>query len=102
MTVTTDDTNARTLEYATDKTRWAAMQRRDSGADGIFFYSVRTTGAYCRPGCAARPARRENVGFHSTLKESEAAGFRACKRCRPNGPARTKHKPERLRRESPS
>jgi AraC family transcriptional regulator of adaptative response/methylated-DNA-[protein]-cysteine methyltransferase len=58
--------------------------RRDGGADGAFYYSVRTTGVYCRPSCASRQARRENVAFHSTCAEAERAGFRPCKRCRPN------------------
>jgi AraC family transcriptional regulator of adaptative response/methylated-DNA-[protein]-cysteine methyltransferase len=52
------------------------------------FYSVRTTGVYCRPSCAARP-KRENVGFHATTAEAERAGFRACKRCRPEREAIT-------------
>lgn len=74
--------------FADDSTRWAAVQRRDPAADGEFLYSVKTTGVYCRPSCAARPARRENVAFHADPAAAEAAGFRACKRCRPNGPSR--------------
>ena len=46
------------------------------------FYSVKTTGVYCRPSCAARP-KMENVRFHATAAEAEHAGFRPCKRCRP-------------------
>jgi len=72
--------------FSNDDERWAAVRRRDASADGIFFYSVRTTGVYCRPACAARPARRENVRFHSTREEAEEAGFRPCKRCRPHEP----------------
>ena len=64
--------------------RWAAVVARDPEADGRFFYSVRTTGVYCRPSCAARPARPENVAFHATTGQAERAGFRACKRCRPD------------------
>ena len=64
--------------------RWTAVMRRDPRADGIFYYSVRTTGVYCRPSCASRRARRENVRFHATRQEAEAAGFRPCKRCRPD------------------
>ena len=67
-----------------DESRWAALTRRDAAADGTFFYSVRTTGVYCRPSCAARLPRRENVRFHATTADAEAAGFRPCKRCRPN------------------
>ncbi|WP_162592330.1 bifunctional DNA-binding transcriptional regulator/O6-methylguanine-DNA methyltransferase Ada [Variovorax sp. PBL-E5] len=67
--------------------RWAAVAARDPAADGRFFYSVRTTGVYCRPSCAARPARPENVAFHATAAEAERAGFRPCKRCKPDQPA---------------
>ena len=71
-----------------DDARWNAVQRRDHAADGTFVYSVRTTGVYCRPSCAARLPRRENVAFHQTSADAERAGFRPCKRCRPNEPAR--------------
>ena len=64
--------------------RWAAVLARDAKADGKFVYSVKTTGVYCRPSCAARGARPENVGFHATPADAERAGFRACKRCKPN------------------
>jgi len=66
-----------------DDTRWQMVAARDPAADGQFFYSVKTTGVYCRPSCAARLARRENVGFHATCQDAERAGFRPCKRCRP-------------------
>jgi AraC family transcriptional regulator of adaptative response/methylated-DNA-[protein]-cysteine methyltransferase len=75
--------------------RWAALVARDAGADGSFVYGVRTTGVYCRPGCASRRPRRENVAFYATGAEAEAAGFRPCLRCRPDGPA-----PDALRREA--
>jgi AraC family transcriptional regulator of adaptative response/methylated-DNA-[protein]-cysteine methyltransferase len=64
--------------------RWAQVAARDADADGRFVYSVKTTGVYCRPSCAARSARPENVAFHATPADAERAGFRACKRCRPN------------------
>jgi AraC family transcriptional regulator of adaptative response/methylated-DNA-[protein]-cysteine methyltransferase len=67
--------------------RWAAVCARDASADGTFFYSVRSTGVYCRPSCAARAARPENVQFHPTAEDAERAGFRPCKRCRPDRPA---------------
>src|SRR5579875_3063667 len=70
--------------FASEARRWAAVVRRDRRADGAFYYSVRTTGVYCRPSCAARRARRENVAFHASCAEAERAGFRPCKRCRPN------------------
>jgi AraC family transcriptional regulator, regulatory protein of adaptative response / methylated-DNA-[protein]-cysteine methyltransferase len=69
--------------FATDAERWQAVIDRDRRAEGAFVYSVRSTGVYCRPACGARLARRENVRFHATPAEAEAAGFRPCKRCRP-------------------
>jgi AraC family transcriptional regulator of adaptative response/methylated-DNA-[protein]-cysteine methyltransferase len=72
-----------------DAQRWAAVLRRDARADGVFFYAVRTTGVYCRPGCAARRPRRENVTFFRNREAAEAAGFRPCRRCRPNGASAT-------------
>ena len=64
--------------------RWAAVVARSAEADGTFFYSVKTTGVYCRPSCAARMARPENVRFHATLEDAETAGFRPCRRCKPD------------------
>ncbi len=64
--------------------RWAAVVARDPTADGQFFYSVKTTGIYCRPACAARLPRPENVQFHLTTRAAERAGFRPCKRCQPD------------------
>jgi AraC family transcriptional regulator of adaptative response/methylated-DNA-[protein]-cysteine methyltransferase len=64
--------------------RWAAVVARDPQADGTFYYSVETTGVYCRPSCAARLARPEHVRFHATCTEAEQAGFRPCKRCKPH------------------
>ena len=66
--------------------RWAAIIARDPAADGGFVYSVRTTGVYCRPSCAARQARPEHVAFHLTTADAERAGFRPCLRCRPDRP----------------
>jgi AraC family transcriptional regulator of adaptative response/methylated-DNA-[protein]-cysteine methyltransferase len=70
----------------TDDPRWAAVVARDATADGTFYYSVRTTGVYCRPSCASRLANPRNVRFHRTTAEAARAGFRACRRCRPNEP----------------
>jgi AraC family transcriptional regulator of adaptative response/methylated-DNA-[protein]-cysteine methyltransferase len=64
-------------------TCWQAVQRRDRAYNGRFWFSVRTTGVYCLPSCAARPALRRNVAFHASPEAAEAAGFRACKRCKP-------------------
>ena len=63
--------------------RWGAVVARDQEADGSFVYSVKTTGVYCRPSCAARHPRPENVEFHLTAAGAERAGFRPCRRCRP-------------------
>ena len=68
----------------TDDRRWAAVVGRDATSDGAFYYSVRTTGVYCRPSCAARRPRRDNVAFHATTADAEQAGFRPCRRCRPD------------------
>lgn len=70
-----------------DDERWRAVVRRDASYDGRFFLSVATTGIYCRPGCPARTPRRENVAFYTTRDEAERAGFRPCKRCKPDQPA---------------
>ena len=72
--------------YTNDEARWDAVRQRDSKADGQFYYSVRSTGVYCRPSCAARPALRANVAFHASCAEAEAAGFRPCLRCKPGQP----------------
>ena len=64
--------------------RWASVAARDPKADGQFYYSVKTTGVYCRPSCGARTPRPENVGFFLTKAEAEKAGFRPCKRCKPD------------------
>jgi AraC family transcriptional regulator of adaptative response/methylated-DNA-[protein]-cysteine methyltransferase len=67
--------------------RWARVVARDRTADGEFFYSVATTGVYCRPSCPSRLANPKNVRFHASPAEAEAAGFRACRRCRPDRPS---------------
>jgi AraC family transcriptional regulator, regulatory protein of adaptative response / methylated-DNA-[protein]-cysteine methyltransferase len=65
--------------------RWARVRARDKSADGKFWYSVATTGVYCRPSCPSRRANPKNVRLHDTLAEARAAGFRPCKRCNPEG-----------------
>ncbi|MBR2815055.1 MAG: bifunctional DNA-binding transcriptional regulator/O6-methylguanine-DNA methyltransferase Ada [Reyranella sp.] len=64
-------------------TCWQAVQRRDRAHNGRFWFSVKTTGVYCLPSCAARPPLRGNVAFHASPEAAEAAGFRPCKRCKP-------------------
>jgi AraC family transcriptional regulator, regulatory protein of adaptative response / methylated-DNA-[protein]-cysteine methyltransferase len=70
--------------------RWVAVIARDARCDGKFVYAVTTTGVYCRPTCPSRRAKPENVVFYDTCADAEGAGFRACKRCRPEqaSPAR--------------
>lgn len=63
--------------------RWHAVITRDRNYDGTFYYSVATTGIYCRPTCAARRPRLGNVRFHKTREDAERAGFRPCRRCKP-------------------
>ena len=65
--------------------RWARILAREKAADGEFWYSVVTTGIYCRPSCPSRAANPKNVGLHNSLAEAKATGFRACKRCNPDG-----------------
>ncbi|HZV98515.1 MAG TPA: bifunctional DNA-binding transcriptional regulator/O6-methylguanine-DNA methyltransferase Ada [Methylophilaceae bacterium] len=84
--------SARNLQLAHETEqdpRWVSVLRRDTAADGQFYYSVKTTGVYCKPSCAARPARPEHVRFHGTREEAELAGFRPCKRCKPEQPPLT-------------
>lgn len=82
----------------TDEDRHEAVRRRDRAADGTFVYAVRTTGIYCRPSCAARSARRENMTFYPTCEAAEAAGFRACKRCRPTQPSQSERHAQAVQR----
>lgn len=67
--------------------RWVAVIERDASADGSFVYSVASTGVYCRPSCAARRARPEHVRFFANGRAAQAAGFRPCKRCKPDQPS---------------
>lgn len=70
--------------FETDERRWAAVQARDAAADGHFFLAVKTTGIYCRPSCRSRAALRKNVEFFAATADARRAGYRACKRCRPD------------------
>jgi AraC family transcriptional regulator of adaptative response/methylated-DNA-[protein]-cysteine methyltransferase len=70
-------------DYDSDEGRWKAVAQRDPQADRLFVYGVLTTGIYCRPGCASRLPKRENVRFFDTWEDAERAGLRPCKRCTP-------------------
>ncbi|CAM0138895.1 unnamed protein product [Umbelopsis sp. WA50703] len=69
--------------YDSDDKRWSAVLNHDTEANGQFVYCVLTTGIYCRPSCASRRPRRTNVSFYNTNQDAEKAGFRPCKRCKP-------------------
>ncbi len=71
-----------------DDARWRIALAKDRRFDGVFVTGVHSTGIYCRPSCPARPPRRENVSFYATPADAEAAGLRACLRCRPDAVAR--------------
>lgn len=64
---------------------WQAVCERDAAQDGRFVFAVHSTGIYCRPNCPARRPRRDNVSFYLDASSAEAAGFRPCKRCSPQG-----------------
>ena len=68
---------------ADDDARWEAILRRDASANGAFWSCVKTTGVYCLPSCAGRPLRK-NVEFKLTRAEARAAGYRPCRRCKPD------------------
>jgi AraC family transcriptional regulator of adaptative response / DNA-3-methyladenine glycosylase II len=68
----------------TDEHRYEAVRGRDPRFDGVFFTAVITTGIYCRPSCPATTPKRENVRFFPSAAAAQAAGFRACRRCRPD------------------
>lgn len=81
--MTTRTKTAKPEAFSSEEEKWAALQRRDRAADGVFVFSVITTGVYCRPSCSGRPLRR-NVRFHDSNAAAARAGFRPCKRCRPD------------------
>lgn len=67
-----------------DEQRYRAVHSRDARFDGRFFTAVTSTGIYCRPSCPAITPKREHLRFHPSAASAQAAGFRACKRCRPD------------------
>lgn len=71
--------------FTSDGVRWQAVFERSAIADGHFVFAVTSTGIYCRPSCPARRPNRSNVLFFETPEHAERAGFRACKRCHPQG-----------------
>jgi AraC family transcriptional regulator of adaptative response/methylated-DNA-[protein]-cysteine methyltransferase len=87
MNSTLTDHQQRTRLSVAEDPRWARIVARDKSADGYLWYSVSTTGVYCRPSCASRTANPKNVQLHDTLESAKATGFRPCKRCNPDGPS---------------
>ncbi len=84
MTAMPDKTTKPTPSVADDP-RWARIVSRDKTADGQLWFSVSTTGVYCRPSCPSRRANPRNVQLHDSLQSAKATGFRPCKRCKPDG-----------------
>jgi AraC family transcriptional regulator of adaptative response/methylated-DNA-[protein]-cysteine methyltransferase len=84
-TAASDSSEAAPTAFATAPRRWQAVSTRERAADGHFVYAVKTTGVFCRPSCASRQPRRENVEFFASTEQAEAAGYRSCKRCQPTG-----------------
>jgi AraC family transcriptional regulator, regulatory protein of adaptative response / methylated-DNA-[protein]-cysteine methyltransferase len=85
MTTMLEKPHSTTIPSVEEDPRWARVVTRDRTADGIFWYSVVTTGIYCRPSCPSRTANPKNVQLHDTLASAKATGFRPCKRCKPDG-----------------
>ena len=81
-----------------ETTCWQAVQTRDANFDGVLYYGVRSTGVYCRPSCASRQPKRENVTFFALPEAAQQAGFRSCLRCRPDAMRRQDPQAETVRR----
>lgn len=73
----------RITDLTTDE-KWRAVAASDKNYDGLFFYGVKTTGIFCKPSCSAKIPRKENVTFFDAADEAVKAGFRPCKKCRPD------------------
>ena len=85
MTISTRMAERTPVPSVAEDPRWARIVARDKAADGHLWYSVGTTGVYCRPSCPSRIANPQNVTLHETLESARATGFRPCKRCNPEG-----------------
>ena len=66
------------------ETAWQAVKTCDQNFDGTFYYAVKSTGIYCHPSCKSKTPLKANVSFYEFSDSAERAGFRACKRCRPD------------------
>jgi AraC family transcriptional regulator of adaptative response/methylated-DNA-[protein]-cysteine methyltransferase len=85
MTMSSTSKSTQGMTETEKDPRWARVVARDRTADGQFWYSVATTGIYCRPSCPSRGCNPKNVAFHNTLEGAKSTGFRPCKRCNPDG-----------------
>lgn len=85
MTMTTAEPRKISKVSTADDPRWSSIISRDKSADGHLWYSVATTGVYCRPSCPSRTANPKNVTLHDSLESARATGCRPCKRCNPDG-----------------
>lgn len=74
------------MAYMTSDARWEAVTTRDRAADGSFVYAVASTRIYCRPSCPSRKPRRDRTTFFATPAQAQGAGYRECRRCRPDSP----------------
>ncbi len=92
------DSTTKTDTTGNSESRWRQVVARDRSKDGVFVYAVRSTGIYCRPSCASRRPRREQVEFFDTPTAAEGAGFRACLRCRPQNAVSADPWVEKIRR----
>lgn len=81
---TTRQSDKTASTVASNDRRWEALTKRDKLCDGQFYYAVKTTSVYCRPSCGARLPLPGNVTFYDTQDQALAAGFRPCKRCKPD------------------
>jgi AraC family transcriptional regulator, regulatory protein of adaptative response / methylated-DNA-[protein]-cysteine methyltransferase len=87
MTATPAKTPRSATPSVADDPRWARIVARDKTVDGHLWYSVSTTGVYCRPSCPSRTANPKNVQLYDSLERARATGFRPCRRCNPDGPS---------------
>jgi len=82
--------------HLSDDPRWLAVEARDALCEDAFVYAVKTTGVYCRCTCASRRPRPENVLFFTSPAEARQAGFRPCRRCRPDETGHAAHQAARI------
>jgi len=83
-------------QFNTDDARWNAVSENRPDADGVFYYAVLTTGIYCRPSCRSKLPNRDNVEYFTASDDAEAAGYRACKRCKPTALSKAEETEQRI------